>query len=186
MIRKKLSYLAILTSLLLSSGVFAQQCDEAQPSTTPNSRYQLLNSGQEVKDLKTGLIWQRCLVGEQWNGRACIGEIQNFSHPSSLTYIRQHAPNWRIPSINELLTLGGGCWQHAININIFPVNPERIERYDSYDTLRSSTKFIPNAHEAQTLRELKYDKLDWYWAFETGHGQKSYLSYDLPMRLVRK
>lgn len=185
MIRKNLSSSIVLTSLLLSSTVFAQKCDESQLSTTPNSRYQLLNSGQEVKDLKTGLIWQRCLVGEQWNGRACIGEIQKFSNPDALTYIRQHAPNLRLPSINELLTLSGGCWQHAININIFPVNLERTD-YDSYDTLRSSTKFIPNAHEAQTLRELKYDKMDWYWAFETAYGQKSYLSYDLPMRLVRK
>ena len=183
MIKRKLSCSIILTGLLLSSSVFAQQCGDNQPSTAPNSRYQILNSGQEVKDLKTGLIWQRCLVGEQWNGRACTGEIQKFSNADAHTYVAQHAKGWRVPSINELLTLHSGCWQLAINTNAFPPNPARS---DKYDTLRSSTKFAPTPHEAKTLKDFKYDKMEWYWAFETAYGEKNYLSYDLPMRLIRR
>ena len=173
----------LLSSLFLSSSVFAQECDSKQPSITPNSRYQLLNAGREVKDLKTGLIWQRCLAGEQWNGRACTGEILDFSNSSAKSYISQYAPNWRLPSIDELLSLDSKCWQPAINTTIFPPNPER---YDPKDTLRSSTIFVPDKREAQNLKYFQYDKMEWYWAYETAFGQKSYKAYDLPMRLVRR
>ncbi|MDO3664492.1 hypothetical protein [Acinetobacter higginsii] len=76
---KKIIYApALLAFCLISSTVIAQTYEEDQTTLTPDSRYELLNSGKEVKDKKTRLIWQRCLVGEQWDGQNCTGDFEYF------------------------------------------------------------------------------------------------------------
>ena len=73
MLKQCITYSAIVTGCLLNSTLYAQQCEDGKPSLTPDSRYQFINHGQEVKDLKTGLIWQRCLMGESWDAQQCRG-----------------------------------------------------------------------------------------------------------------
>jgi hypothetical protein len=183
MIKHYLNYSILFTSILINCAVYAQECAEAKSSVTPDSRYQLLNAGQEVKDLKTGLIWQRCLAGEQWNGRQCTGEFEYFSYTGSQAFIAQHAKGWRLPTIQELSTLSSGCWGLAINTNAFPPNPER---YSKSDELRSSSQFKPTPQEAADLKYFGYDKMEWYMTYETNFGQTTYKTHDLQMRLVRR
>lgn len=62
-------------------------------------RYELLPTGDEVRDLKTKLIWQRCLVGQEWNGARCVGS------PYKLTFAQARKleeDGWRIPNKIEL------------------------------------------------------------------------------------
>lgn len=173
----------ICSGLLFSNALYAQQCEAGKSSLTPNSRYQILNKGTEVKDTRTGLIWQRCVTGEKWNGNTCVGSQIDFSHEEALKFIQLKAKGWRLPTINELLTLSSvNCWEPAINTNIFPFNPER---YEKSDILRSSSRY--HLSKAENLDvQRRYGNYDFYWAFSTTYGDKRYLGYDLPMRLVRK
>lgn len=179
----KIMVSAAVAGCLLSNAVYAQQCDDKEPSVTPDSRYQLLNNGQEVKDLKTGLIWQRCVTGEHWSGSHCTGEQKSLSGDEPSSQFATAGKNWRLPTIDELKTLSSGCWQSAINTTIFPSNPER---YDTKDRLISSTPYMPGKSEAALLHGQGYRNLSWHWVFETAYGQKTYETFALPTRLVRR
>ena len=82
----------------------------AMPTTTPDAavmgRYLPIgDNGEIVRDIGTGLEWQRCKVGQTWNGDelACDGEYSTYawSDAANLT-----APGgFRTPSIQELQTL---------------------------------------------------------------------------------
>ncbi|NNP67197.1 DUF1566 domain-containing protein [Acinetobacter sp. Ac_5812] len=178
---KKLIYApALLAFCLFSSTVIAQTCEEDLTTLTPDSRYVLLNSGKEVKDKNTGLIWQRCLVGEQWNGQNCTGDFEYFSIEKIKTYLNQNITVWRLPTIDELLTLKSvTCWAPSINTTIFPPAPER---YGDSDTLLSSSIYKPTKQEERLALGYK-----WNWAFSTGYGQKSFESNGrgMQVRLVR-
>ena len=47
--------------------------------TTPDSRYELLNAGAEVRDTMTNLVWQRCRLGQHWNGSDCTGVAVKYT-----------------------------------------------------------------------------------------------------------
>lgn len=55
-----------------------------------------------VKDTQTGLVWQRCSMGQTWNGKTCIGEAiyTDIEHAKSLA-----EKGWRLPTIRELASL---------------------------------------------------------------------------------
>ena len=181
MLKQFITYSAIVTGCLLNSSLSAQQCEDGKTSLTPDSRYQFINHGQEVKDLKTGLIWQRCLMGESWDGQQCTGDALGFPSEEAKQYLGTQAKNWRVPTIAELTTLNGGCWQPAINPNIFPSNPER---FYSDSTLISSTPYTPTKSEAAHLYDRK--NAFWYWAFDVKKKKKSFEVKELPVHLVRK
>ncbi len=108
-----------------------QQCHE--PLTRPDNRYEVVagTQGGEVKDTVTGYIWQRCLVGMNWNGVTCEGS------PSQMTYdalvdVAANMPRttaspqtpWRIPDMYQLGSLlESSCVSPAINLRIFPSTP---------------------------------------------------------------
>jgi Protein of unknown function (DUF1566) len=56
----------------------------------------------EVKDLRTGLIWQRCSVGQYWDGATCAGDAKIFSFDEAPRLARN---GWRLPAIRELASL---------------------------------------------------------------------------------
>ncbi|TXH37203.1 MAG: DUF1566 domain-containing protein [Burkholderiaceae bacterium] len=67
-----------------------------------DQRYEVLGKGDEVKDLKTGLVWARCSVGQRWDGDTCAGDT------SLLTLLeaqRQARAGWRVPTARELHSL---------------------------------------------------------------------------------
>ena len=125
--------LMMATLLLTFSGMNYAFCNNAIIRTAPDSRYELLNSNTEVKDKKTGLIWQRCSLGQTWNGTACISDALspywvNTSFPSQGNNILQTVKNmgngWRVPNIKELDSLiEQACYSPSINDVIFPNTP---------------------------------------------------------------
>lgn len=63
-------------------------------------------AGNEVTDKQTGLIWQRCIYGQTWNGTACSGSATQFSFASALQKAAElNQQGWRLPSIKELFSL---------------------------------------------------------------------------------
>ncbi len=106
----------------------AQTCKpDYIPASTPDS--QLIDNGDgTVTDIKTGLMWKKCLEGVG-------GALCGTGSPSSFTWqTALEQPNvvnsgsgfagyhdWRLPNIKELLSLvEEQCFYPAINLNRFP------------------------------------------------------------------
>ena len=68
-------------------------------------RYQVRsNNGDIIYDTTTGLEWQRCSLGQQWNGRTCTGKAKIYTWDEARAAADQ-VPGWRLPTIDELKTL---------------------------------------------------------------------------------
>jgi hypothetical protein len=67
-----------------------------------DGRYHVLGDGSEVKDMQTGLVWQRCSVGQSWNGSTCTGQVKTFTFDEAQ---KQAGRGWRVPTVRELHSL---------------------------------------------------------------------------------
>lgn len=113
--------LAPVLTLCLASAMSHAACNPNITPTAPNSRYELVNSGSEVKDLQTGLIWQRCSVGQAWNGTACAGNATTTNWTNALQTVANMGDGWRVPNIKELDSLiEQACYSPSINETYFP------------------------------------------------------------------
>jgi hypothetical protein len=85
-----------------------------------NTRSLITKEG-EVTDTKTGLIWKRCSVGQEWQkGKGCVGEIKLLRRTEAEEYARSLGNGWRIPNVDELLTLvDERCKTPVINNALF-------------------------------------------------------------------
>ena len=99
----------------------AQTCNNSVIHTTPNSRFVI--NGEEVRDLQTGFIWQRCSLGQ--TGSACAGTPYRYTWQDALqageTARQTTGKAWRLPNIKELDSIvENGCYEPSINSEIFP------------------------------------------------------------------
>jgi len=88
----------------------------------------ILNSDGTATDITTGLMWMRCSLGQEWNGKTCSGNAASFSWGDGLKAAAGHKftghTDWRLPNKNELESIvEGRCFSPAINAKIFPVTP---------------------------------------------------------------
>ena len=112
-----LATLMVLTATL-SHG---QTCNPNIAREAPDSRYQLLNDNTEVKDTQTGLIWQRCSLGQTWSGTSCTGTAATYNWTNALQTAKNMGNNWRVPNVKELDSLvEEACFNAAINETFFP------------------------------------------------------------------
>ncbi len=89
--------------------------------TTSNRRFQIINYGKEVKDKRTGLIWQRCSLGQTFNGSKCIGQARTYNWQQALRETQAVGNNYRLPNIKELQSIiEESCHTPAVNTKIFP------------------------------------------------------------------
>lgn len=108
--------------LLLSVAATAQTCDERVSPSTPDTRFSV--SGDEVTDLQTGLIWQRCSVGKSWDGTTCSGRATTHNWSEALAMA---ADDWRLPNIKELMSIAEtACVEPAVNLSVFPATESRM------------------------------------------------------------
>ncbi|HDZ9221483.1 TPA: DUF1566 domain-containing protein [Vibrio cholerae] len=95
-------------------------------STTPDKDF-LDNGDGTITHKSSGLMWQRCAVGEIWDGSICTNGIRAgvFSWKDALGVAKQNEfagyTDWRLPNISELLSIvERRCWNPAVNNNLFP------------------------------------------------------------------
>ncbi len=122
-------YAFILTISLvgISSVAVAQTCNSNVTRVVPDSRYELLLDGSEVRDKRTGLIWQRCSLGQTWvkisntDEYTCSGNANNYIWAEALKAAKEIDNGYRLPNIKELQSLvEEACEANALNEKIFP------------------------------------------------------------------
>lgn len=112
---------------LVNLAIFALLCfpvataDAACPSQPTMERYYIDPSRtNEITDRRTGLIWQRCSVGQYFSAVTCTGSPLRMTHEAALAYA-SHQREWRLPSIKELASIADlGCVSPAIDSSAFP------------------------------------------------------------------
>lgn len=106
---------------------YTQLCNLKTTDEHPDSRYEYRDNGAAVYDRKTGLTWQRCVVGMSWNGSSCVGypdesELMQFLSVQSLSQ-----SGWRLPNVKELSSiLKHNCLSNSVNQNVFPNLPSYL------------------------------------------------------------
>ncbi len=79
-----------------------------------------MDEDSTVRDRHTGLIWQRCSVGQRWNGGTCADNAHTMSLVQARDHAQQHAP-WRLPTLTELSnTVDLTRHSPAVNPTLFP------------------------------------------------------------------
>jgi hypothetical protein len=114
--------IAIMWALLAVSVITqAQNCNSAIPLKAPDSRYSILADGAQVLDKQTGLIWQRCSLGQEWSGATCTGFGDRYTWQQALQAAHDLGNGWRLPNIKELQSLvEEACYSPPINERLFP------------------------------------------------------------------
>lgn len=113
----------------LANSAVAQVCQSTIAASAPDARYQVVagSQGAEVLDVYTNLIWQRCSVGQQWSGNACLGDAQSLTWVDALKQVSPPKSGWRVPNIRELSSLiEDACHDSSINHTIFPNTPAKV------------------------------------------------------------
>lgn len=135
------------------------------PSRPTAKRFEFLANGAEVRDVRTGLVWARCAVGQAWSGSACTGLVSNFSHEAALIYTATQS-GWRLPNRRELSNLADkGCFSPSIDTSAFPSTPSL--------SFWTSTPNVADSNRA------------WLVSFESGGVFSNNRSAIGPVRLVR-
>jgi uncharacterized repeat protein (TIGR01451 family) len=87
------------------------------------------NGNGTVTHQKTGLMWQRCSVGQTWNGAGCTGSASSMNYTSAIaqTSVLADYNDWRLPTLNELNTIVEyKNYSPAINSTVFPNTPSNL------------------------------------------------------------
>lgn len=118
MLALRLRAIITIFTLLCSVSAWAV-CHSNLTRTAPSSRYTLM--GSEVKDNITNLVWQRCSLGQTWDGSTCTGTAISHNWQAALVEVNALGGDWRLPNIKELQSLvERACYNPAINSAVFP------------------------------------------------------------------
>lgn len=149
-------------SLLAATAAAGPLCLERTNYSTPTSRFVLSDAGDLVTDTVTGLIWQRCLLGQIFdNGDtpslpyddACAeapGTLRNYSAAlqATVAYNDRQAQaglliGWRVPNRKELATIEElKCVFPALNAVIFPGVPPRASLWSSSRVIEANSNSV--------------------------------------------
>lgn len=173
--RKLLPTVVTAAACLLASGqiqassLCAGSENTAITATTPSADFSDNGDGT-VTHHTTGLIWQRCSLGQSWDGTDCTGSATTFTWQQALAAAAQHSlggfSDWRLPNKNELASIiEYRCHLPAINNQQFPNTPSYL--YWSSSPLASNSDYA------------------WYVVFYNGDVYRSPKGSDYHVRLVR-
>ncbi len=165
-----LSVAVPVLSVLLS----AQACAETQatrggqlyPGQPASREYEI--RGAEVLDKGSGLVWQRCSVGQSWvSGKGCEGNVEAFSFDDAQ---RLGFGPWRLPTQFEMAKLidHGLAYEEqapTTNVDAFP-NMDRARLW--YWTSTPDGPFVA-----------------WYVSFVDGRFSLDGRNFKYAVRLVR-
>lgn len=175
-----LSVIYMVTALLmLSSNIVWANCEvnNAIVHSTPDVRFDDSANDGTVSDLKTGLMWQKCSVGQ--SGTACTQQTLpvSFTWDKALQAVASLNANggfagytdWRLPNRIELASLiEEACLAGtSINTSIFPVT------------------FLDDYWSSTPASILGIQAEAWYVNFSNAHSSRKKRTESAYIRLVR-
>lgn len=173
---KKLLLIALSASALIAGmSVQAQTCNDQIRNVVPTSRYQL-NADGTARDLRTGLVWMRCAMGQKWvaGKQQCTGKAASHTWKAALQAAQSLDQgdgfagynDWRLPNLREITSIESfHCSDPAINLEVFPNTPSAIFWSSS------PLEVFPGRV--------------WALDFDTKHVVRQAMTSELPIRLVR-
>jgi hypothetical protein len=127
-------------------------------------RYVVSADGQEVTDTQTKLIWQRCAVGQKWDGKTCAGKATKVSLPDAKAMGANMTPAWHVPTKDELVSIvDKSAKKPAIDKAAFPGTPSDIfwatqpgtaDNLNAWIVQFKTGKVFANTHKAKYLVRL--------------------------------
>lgn len=130
---KNLSKFLIFNIFSITTQLVHSTC----PSWPTADRYAFVAG--EVADKQSGLVWQRCSVGQSWNpiSSTCTGSATLFTYEEALALAKKFNSQqvsskpgnvdsaWRMPYVRELARLvDRGCETPSIDLAAFPATPK--------------------------------------------------------------
>lgn len=128
----------------------------------PKPRFEVINNGTEVRDNFTKLIWQRCAIGQSWDGTTCQGEPKTLSLLEGLQQSAALGNGYRLPTIKELISLSlpsAQRFQNSIDTTLFPNALEGGKGYMS-----SSPSKVAIDKDMKELKGNNYN-FDYDWGY---------------------
>jgi len=147
--------ISLIALVLMGSNAFAQSCNTTQiEPVTASSSFLDMQNGSAL-DLRTGMVWSKCALGQTYANGTCSGEATHFATAyDALNAANRVKDNYlgqdgfRLPSIKELASIiERQCSYPAINIAVFPDTPSA--------TFLSSTPF-PESSDNAVLRTINF------------------------------
>ncbi len=97
------------------------------PASTPSADFVAEGDGT-VLHRPSRRTWQRCALGQAWDGSSCTGTPDRLSWSAALAAAESHSQagfdDWRLPNRNELASiLEDRCFSPSINAVAFPAAP---------------------------------------------------------------
>ena len=143
------------------------------PTSTQTADF-IIHGDGTATHAPTGLMWMRCILGQNWTGATCTGSASEYTWQDALKAAQTvnsssgHAgyTDWRLPNKNELASIiEERCWNPAINATVFPGTPS--------DGFWSSSTYAEDRYYA------------WFVNFNDGSVDPDYKTSSRSVRLVR-
>lgn len=95
--------------------------DASMPSTTAEAPGRFMPQGSTVTDRLTGLVWQRCSVGQRWTvDLGCVGLATKLWFHEAL---KLQDKAWRLPAVQEIRGLYNANLSAMLDTDAFPDAP---------------------------------------------------------------
>lgn len=121
--------LAVMLSVPADATAQCRQANE-NPWVTPTAPLTQFIVGDDgtVMHNPSRLVWQRCALGQSWNGSGCDGVALMLTWSEALQAANDHVQadreDWRLPNRNELASiLESRCFLPALDASVFPDAP---------------------------------------------------------------
>lgn len=165
----------------------------AAQGTAPPAALVVSADGTLVIDARSGLAWDRCVLGMHWNGSTCAGRAQGLTFVQAKALAEQRwkseGVRWRLPRVAELRRLvDRNANPPAVDAALFPNAPSDWHWTGTHSVNAAAVN--PYAYDNVTRGGQGRDQLKTHqgWAVDMGSGKgrgdvgRATL---LPVRLVR-
>ncbi|PTN35132.1 DUF1566 domain-containing protein [Desulfonatronum sp. SC1] len=127
-------------------------CVNNLPPINPDEVYFVKSDGTII-DTRNGLMWKRCVEGQEWIGGLCSGLYNKYTWKDSFlaAYSSRYGghEDWRLPNVKELRSLVEECTYYpSINTRIFPFS---LQQLDLVSRFWSASPSINNANNSWTV-----------------------------------